>query len=1204
MGMSDEPMGLFNIWLGPDKIDQQLTASIYANAGTSTLLGLLAILQQQGEEGPSLRFDGSFYYPGGQSSDSWDHMDGVIGSVIRWPYTMWLGFEQLDLGQYPRVPQLTFEIGPDGGGIAPEDNNTTWRNQTDPNGDPYQKANGEISGKDIYGQTYYQRNGPGGGGNTLVVLDTNGVMVGEQSATQIAATIAALQADDNGGHQQSGGVCVIGNGRYVAIVHNSTSPAHASQSWEDLSLWRPVDGGFPELICSYRMLIGFSSRNGGEACVAIAGKGTDADTLVTFTSETTPIDGSVHRFRFYPTIAEYEAKTWAAGGPGTSSPRTYEVQLRTKNGNTSRLSAGLKVTGASNVEVANNHLNHKGFFFTAGGNINFYFSKDEQQWHNDNPTHASRWNYNTEVIEPSYPNGAWVRINLGTITPYTSYSATEFGESDVTVINDKFIDQDGNVVAPFDDDRLNIDGTDGNGNPYVNTGAGIRWLDDLNTLALVVVPKIFSDNASHSDPDPDNETLYIKIRAFIYNTLTDTFTQFAETGPMRVWDENSVNGGPYSGPTFWGNYWGSRLHIDPNTYQISYSGVQGPSAVAYDSESAIGNEDLGLLSVGVGGDLTPAEIIRRLLQDDIYGRGLSNTIVDQTSFSVAHQYCIDNGFLVSTQYRRESGNLGMIQQLLSVYDGFLIIVDGQIKFGVRELTLAPVRTIDNDHLIISDSRDVPIHIHKGAQQDTYNKIRVNFISRSLDYQQDQIEVGDEVDQDFNGMRLKEFPLQFVMSPQTATQMGVRALWGNLYARDTYEFKLGIKDQDLTPGDVITLVDSVSGLATNARIISWRERERFQFEVGAIQEFNYINASSISNVSVSSPTSATQQKNIGFQIDQVVYELPAEFSIDGISRLFGSYLPEGAPAGATLYVSADGTSYARAQTNQPYPLAGSIIGGLPLTKHGTFNSDVEIFMFPSSGFETDATSQFERFETLSDVSGATRAAGGSTIIVGSEVMAYEGVTLVSQNRYRLDRLYRGWGGTHIHAHTPGAHWFKHGGGIFWQEYNEDKIGTNVWFKMVPFDAQGNESNISSITATQYTVQGMHYRPQVAPEPRFISGSVDYRGQTGVFVNSTVDIPLDWKDSARQSGYGASGYGIGAYGRFTTDALSHSWRVEVVGSDDIIVRSTVVGTAHFTYTSSENFEDNGAWRGNVAFKVTPFSEHGDAPRTEVLSLNLWV
>jgi hypothetical protein len=78
-----------------------------------------------------------------------------------------------------------------------------------------------------------------------------------------------------------------------------------------------------------------------------------------------------------------------------------------------------------------------------------------------------------------------------------------------------------------------------------------------------------------------------------------------------------------------------------------------------------------------------------------------------------------------------------------------------------------------------------------------------------------------------------------MNGSCATNIANRALWANLYGKDSYAFKLGRKDADLVPGTLITLVDSFDSTlqsGVRARIVKWKESKRLEFDVTAVREY--------------------------------------------------------------------------------------------------------------------------------------------------------------------------------------------------------------------------------------------------------------------------------------------------------------------------------------------------------------------------------
>ena len=505
------------------------------------------------------------------------------------------------------------------------------------------------------------------------------------------------------------------------------------------------------------------------------------------------------------------------------------------------------------------------------------------------------------------------------------------------------------------------------------------------------------------------------------------------------------------------------------------------------------------------------------------------------------------------QYTREQDVLSAIEDLLALYGGYLIDSGGTISFGIAKFTGTPVRTIDNHHLVPPKPGDPPVSVTKGALVDGYNKVRMNYFDRSLDYRQNQLEVGDEVDQDFNGIRFKEFPAIFVMSANMAQAVIERALWTNLYARDTYKFTLGWKDADLQPGDVITLVDSfhpeLSG-GKNVRIAHWQEKSRGKFDIQAVLEVPYY-------MSASHATTPQNSAGIGKGNNDAVlpckdfrmYELPREFQTAN-AYLYAGYNQQSNVRGATLWLSADGVTYAPANNAEPYIISGQFAQPLPAHSPGNVERNVEMYILTASGFSV-STPTYCQTLALDDVTPSARAAGFGVLICGSEALSMENVTLIGQNHYRIGKLYRGWGGTLTQVHNSGDLWHRHGSGILMSPISPDKIGTNIYYKVVPYNFAGTAYDVSSITGKLYSIRGAYWLPQEMPElstfvqsPLAGTNSIDLRESVYKAVASGgCDVTLTWPDCARLEGFGQGGFGKSTFGHYLADLDSHTWRVEV-------------------------------------------------------------
>jgi len=347
----------------------------------------------------------------------------------------------------------------------------------------------------------------------------------------------------------------------------------------------------------------------------------------------------------------------------------------------------------------------------------------------------------------------------------------------------------------------------------------------------------------------------------------------------------------------------------------------------------------------------------------------------------------------------------------------------------------------------------------------------------------------------------------------------------------------------------------------------------------------------------------------------MYELPAEFQ-GADSHVYVGYRQQSQVMGARLYLSTDGVTYGLVDETMPYIVSGIMADALPLRGPGYVEEGVEVYLMPdalSSGSFNPSSPLYAQNHALDNVDASGRALGTGNIWINSEMMAYEGVNLLGQNYYKFDKLYRGWGGTHIQTHNSGDTWWRHGGGVFTDIINVDKIGTLIYYKVTGFNFAGQEYSVASVNARTYQVQGTFWRPQVqAPIATYVQSPGSYLTiqsedlgyiQRKQVVSGGSPVRFEWPQAAQEAGYGAQGYNTGLYGRFTQDTTSVSYRVEVLSNDlSTVVRCLTVDTTAYEYTTAVNSQDWNGWNGNFAVRVTPFNPYGTAlrSRTKILEL----
>lgn len=1192
-GMVSEDFNLFGGWLGPERLNDDTLVAI-SQGGSGNINFFRSDVHRP--QTAALQFAEGFFSGGWATSDTtqgdnWDHFESVVGHAHRFPYTTYIGFKELNLGSQASTPQLSFEIGP---GNASLDFDSAYIGNADQGSGNTGSMPGQGVIKGTDGNTYYVMQSRSG--TTVASIHrledgtrTDHITTGEFDTL---ATNAGLDPGSSFSFNASPGCATIAGTNYFLMYAYDVGTG--STSTHAFLLCQVGSTGLVEVVGHYRAGSNSIHSTLSEWLrVGISGEQTEDDPIcIAFIN-------SVSTSRDFQMVTIPSVNRMISGViAGSTELDDTQVDLTSHTGDY--------------FGIHQSDRFHRGFGWflpavTIGlgptWNTRFYFLINAAmiQEDDDDPG-ASDANSYVNSTKATYPNGHIGYFDLGVIQEGSPPDSNA-----PVVANDDFIDnttKTGNV--PWSDDGQNRAGTTDSNDTYL-PGPFCEPVTSGEAAGayLLMFTKGFDGS---EDLGPTGS--YTKGRLYIYNPLSNEFTEHAN-GEGSTFD--SVDDiGIVSRYNFSPN---SEMLVLDQAKKLVYQLYTGSSSEAvFDDELII--SQFGSFDLGGGEDVLPPFIIHEILTSPVFGIGIPASKIDTTSYNLALQYCAAEDIRVSTIYNREQGALQHIELLLATFGGFLTDSGGTIKFGIQDLSATVVRTIDNHHLVVKDG-EAPVTVTKAARQESYNKVKVNYLDRALEYRQNFIEIDDEVDQDLNGIRPREFPPKFVMKEALAQKIAARTLWSNLYAKDRYTFKLGPKDSDLEPGDVITLVDSFSpeqelSSGVRCRIVTWEEIEPMVFNVNGVKEVEYINTSTLSVTSASNQSFNQLFGPARAPADFRMYELPQEFQGANPS-LFVGWNQLSPAMGARLYISADGTSFAKADDVEPYIISGILAAPLPDRPGPFIEENVKVYLMPDTRSVFTASSPvYVQTHALDDVDGPSRALGGGNFYAGSEMLAYEGVNLIAQNEYRFDKVYRGWGGTNIQAHNSGAFWHKHAGGVFTRAYNEDKIGTIIHYKVVPYNFAGTEFDVASVDARTYQIDGLYFKPQVQPPihtfvTSLITGTAsDDLGALEIkhVHSSGTDVDFTWPDAARVKGYGAAGYGTGGYGRFATDTTSHNYRVQIYSNDlTTVVRCLTVDTGFFTYSVDINSTDFNGWAGDFMIRVTPFNDVGDAPRDQTKRLQLF-
>lgn len=1144
-GIMDQPCYIRRGWIGGDLIERDNLNTLTGGDTDAAIVAYGSTTALPNEQTAKLSYESAHvargYGTGDVNLTSWAYFQAQEGVACAFPYNAWLGFQQLNLGQTPSIPQLSMEFVPiplAGGLTVNAEYGGTITTTTIGS---ISTLNGAMSNGFLFAN----------GKHYSVIQDDVSTlhMVCVEDSTHHALSSAQFQADlalhgmsmPGSSHVSDYNIGQFNLGApgtsYIWVIGTTTDAglfdmAGIMYSVSATGGWTIVGG----LVAQSNSTFGFwalpttySTMTDGSTVVAVC------DASVNLGTKTTGIIslplGGDH---------VYTPSGWATLWTDVSPSANFLHDLFGNNRTDRGGAAVVAVIGSSYVAY----------------------------------TYIGQAEYDYIVAHPT-GNAGWSAIAAPGCYQLTSGGAVPM---DFGGFSDRMTDLTGDVSVDYRDDYTVPTFYVADGATYLAFSRGYSTLN--NAGEVVMRTRIISWDGTTSNEVAD-------LQSAIFNPVVD-LGDSGGVAPFEVPDAMQV----YQDET------GALKYQYMSNVETGYRYVWGSFA------------DSGTSTM----DVTPAYIVYRILTSPVFGFATSALFgfaitperIDQGSYLLAKDWCEQQGLFISCSYITPDNVLSILEELLSLFNGFLTDLGGTVIFNFVTGAETPERTIDNSHLV-ADEGKAPVKVTKSATDDSYNIVQLQYLDRTLEYNTVMVEESDEVDIDFTGPRIKQYQPRFTMAGSVAQMLARRALWQNLYAKDQYDFKLGWKDADLHQGALITLVDSFDQTLSNGvrtRILKWKEDTRGQFTVTGVREFPYIMAASASYTQ-------TQSVNGGFgsivqtptpMLDFRAYELPKEFQTK--AQLFFGYNQAFYNMGAQLYISHDGANYVLTQDIQPYIISGLFPNTLEQRPQGYCEEFVDFFLFPTSA---TASPTFVFSETIDDVSQALRAAGAGVFIVGSEAVSVENLTLLGTNHFRARRLYRGWGGTPIAAHPAAALWHYHAAGIFAHDLSPDDIGTRLSYKILGYNFAGEGYDLSSVDARTYTIRGDYWLPRAQPRTSiFVQSAQAWPASvavTGPYIGVTsggCDVELTWPNASNEEGYGAGGYGAGGYGHFDADSIA--WRVDVKSSNGTKVSSFFSNSPSFNYGLAQNSADFAGFAHDLIFSVTPYTVKGDGPVADTRSLSM--
>jgi hypothetical protein len=557
---------------------------------------------------------------------------------------------------------------------------------------------------------------------------------------------------------------------------------------------------------------------------------------------------------------------------------------------------------------------------------------------------------------------------------------------------------------------------------------------------------------------------------------------------------------------------GDTATLDNHNFEVQgiYYG-SGYGQLQYNSSDAVGT-GAGYMFV----DADPALVVSDFLTNAQYGIGFPQASIDATSLFSAggggdasyQTYCRAVGMALSpalTNEEQASSILGRWLQLTNtaaVWSGGLLrfipygdgVVSGNgITFSPN---VTPIYNLGDDDFKIEKNED-PLQVTRSDPYVAYNVWRLEIAERDNAYNLTTVESRDQNAIELYGMRIAPTVTAHEICDQNVGLIaGQLMLQRAVYIRNTYKFRLSWEYCLLDPMDLVTVTDSVLGLADAPIRVTEIEEDENGFLSVTAEEFP-LGVATATRYATQAVTN--NPINRGVAADPVnapiIFEPPAAL-VGPIAQVWiaasggASGVADPNWGGANVWLSTDGSSYSQ---------VGSIVGPAPqgvltaaLPSYGGINPDP---------IDTLAVNMAESGRALAGGTLLDAQLGNTICIVDSELVSFETATLVSANAYALSTLYRGLYGTGIASHASGAGFARLDNTIFKYDLPSQYVGKTLYIKLQSFNVfGGGVQNIATCTAYTYVPTGVAIDHPVAEAIAVSGGAWDFGAVTGAVAGA--------------------------------------------------------------------------------------------------------
>lgn len=519
----------------------------------------------------------------------------------------------------------------------------------------------------------------------------------------------------------------------------------------------------------------------------------------------------------------------------------------------------------------------------------------------------------------------------------------------------------------------------------------------------------------------------------------------------------------------------SFLTTNHSTEAIGYSGLAYLAKSAYPlSDSATlpqhSAEVVATIHDGPNTqDANPASVITDVLSNTRYGVGWDAASLGVlTSYS---NYCVAANLQISPALVEQVEARQFLEDIAISTNSAWVTSDGKIKIVPyadqpvtgNSVTYTPNMTplynlTDDDYL---SSENDPVICERKTNVDAFNHVQVEYKDRANDYNIAIAEAKDAANIERFGLRTKSVvKMHMVCESTVAQQVAQSILQRELYVRNVYKAKLGLRYALLEPMDLVAMDDVGLGMSDElVRVISVEESEDGDFDFEFEEVPTGIHTPAL--YQLQDPLGYTPDYNIvpGNVDSPIFFEPPIELASDILEVCIGVTGTSANWGGCDIWVSLDGATYKRIGTVNGRARYGSLAASLPAATVGVDSVNTLAVSLDGLGGQllSGAAVDMQNYSTL--------------VYVDGEYLSYQTATFVTTNRYNLTTLNRGAYDSPSGLHASGTGWARVDEAIFHFPLELNYIGKQLFFKFTSVNIYGGApQSLADVLPYTYTVTG--------------------------------------------------------------------------------------------------------------------------------------